>query len=147
MIYSVVIQLIWLLPEKFCTDVDLSSDRFNQLDRSIRTLPHALLLMEDLLTLVPQLLVVILDGVQLCEDGRDDEQGTGMFLNFFLAILKNSMEGRVAKVLFTTDGICRNLWRKLDPQEQLDVMNEAGGSPGQRRKGRVAIDGLMMTED
>ena len=147
MIYSMLIQLIWLLPEKFSTDVDLSSDRFNQLDRSIGTLPHALLLMEDLLTLVPQLLVVVLDGVQLCEDGRDDEQGTGMFLNFFMAILKNSKEGRLAKVLFTTDGICRNLWRKLDPQEHVDVMNEAGGSPGQRRKGRVAIDGLMMTED
>lgn len=146
MVYSVIIQLIWLLPEKFSTGIDLSPDRFRLLDRSIEMLPRALLLMEDLLTIVPRLLVVILDGLQLCEDGRDDEQGTGMFLNFFVAILKNSKEGRFLKVLFTTDEVCYNLWRKLDPQEQIDVMSEAG-SAGQRRKGRVAMVALAIPEN
>ncbi len=146
MIYSVIIQLIWLLPDNFATDIDLSSDRFIMLDRSIGTLPDALLLMEDLLTLVPRLLVVVLDGFQLCEDARDDEQGTGLFLNFFLAILKNGKEGRVLKVLFTTDGVCHNLWKKLDAQEQIDVMNEAGGSAERRRKGRMAMAGLAIPE-
>ena len=141
MVYSVIIQLIWLLPKKFSTGLDLSPDRFNLLDRSIGSLPKALLMMEDLLTLVPRRLLVVLDGVQLCEDGRDDEQGTGMFLRLLLEILKDSKDGRVVKVLFTTDGICRTLWRKLDPHKQLDLLNAAGGSAG-----HWAMAGLVIPE-
>lgn len=98
-------------------------------------------MVEDLLTLVPRRLLVVLDGVQLCEDGRDDEQGIGKFLRFFLEILKDSKEGRMVKVLFTTDGICRTLWRKLDSHEQLDVSNAAGGSAGHR-----TMAGLLIPE-
>lgn len=73
MVYSIVIQLTELVPQKFSTGIDLSPDRFKSLDRSPGTLADALVLMEELLTLAPRRLIVILDGLQLCEDGRDDK--------------------------------------------------------------------------
>ena len=128
LVYSVVIQLIWLLPEDFSTDIDLSPRRFSFLDRSTERLPHVLLLMEDLLTLASRLLVVIIDGIQLCENGLDELRGTGVYLNFFREILKNGEKDRVLKTLFTTDGVCENLWLKLVPQEQVDVRSKTGGT-------------------
>ena len=149
LVYSVIIQLIWLLPENFSTDKDFGSDLFNSLDRSREKLPRALCLMEDLFTLAPRLLIVVIDGIQLCEDGLalDNEQGTGMYLNYFREILKNGGNGRVLKTLFTTDGVCDNLWRKLSPQEQVDVMSETGGTAAHRNKGRVAMADLMAIRD
>lgn len=132
---------------KFALEKDLSPDRFNVLDRSHETLPHALVLMDDLLSIAPKLLVVVLDGVQQCEDGREGDKGAGNFLNVFLEILKEGMRGRVLKVLFTTDGVCDILWCKLEPQEQVSVLHEGGGPASRRRKGRVAMAGLAMAED
>lgn len=139
MVYSVIIQLVWLLPENFSTDKNFGFELFSSLDRSRETLSRALCLMEDLFTLAPRLLIVIIDGIQLCEDGLDNERGTGMYLDFFRKILKNSGNDRVLKTLFTTDGVCDILWRKLDPQEQVDAMNETGGTAAHRRKGRHAM--------
>ena len=149
LVYSVIIQLIWLLPENFSTDKDFGSELFNSLNRSRETLSRALCLMEDLFTLAPRLLIVVVDGIQLCEDGLalDNEQGTGMYLNLFSQILKNGGKTRVLKTLFTTDGLCDNLWRKLDPEEQVDVMSETGGTAGHRNKGRVAMADLMTIRD
>lgn len=70
-----------------------------------------------------------------------------MFLNFFLAILKSGREGKILKVLFTTDGLCDQLWRKLDPQEQVDVMSEGGGPAAHRRKGGMALADLVISEN
>ena len=141
MVYSVVTQLIWLLPEDFSTDKDLSPHRFSLFDRSVERLPHAILFIEDLLALSPQLLIVIIDGIQLCEDGLrlDNERGTGMYLNPFREVLKNGEKDRVLKTLFTTDGVCNNLWRKTTPPEQVDVMSETGGTAEHRRKARNMI--------
>ena len=147
LVYSVVIQLIWLLPEDFSTDKDFGSERFDSLDRSRESLPRALCLMEDLFTLAPRLLIVVIDGIQMCEDGLDRERGTGMYVSFFREILKNGGNDRVLKTLFTTDGVCDNFWLKLSPQEQVDVRSETGGTPGHRRKGRVAMVDLVTIRD
>ena len=116
MVYSVVIQLIWLLPEEFSTNIDLSHGRLSFFDRSVERLCHVIFFMEDLLTLAPRLLIVVIDGIQLCEDGLglDDERGTAIYLNCFRQILKNGGNDRIMKTLFTTDGVCDNLSRKLD---------------------------------
>lgn len=117
------------------------------LDRSLETLPHALVLMDDLLTLSPRLLVVVLDGMQLCEDGRGGDKGTGEFLDVFLEILRKGKNGRVLKALFTTDGVCNMLWGELEPEERVSVMLEGGGAAGRRRRGRVATAGMTVGED
>jgi len=96
MVYSLVFQLVWLLPDRFATYKIFDSSRFAFLDMSIKTLDKALILMEDLLAEVPRLFVCVLDGVQMTEDGREDVRGTGMFLDLFLEILK---ESKVNKIL------------------------------------------------
>ena len=138
MVYSMLTQLIWLVPEDFSTSIDLSPDRFSLFDRSVESLLHAMLFIQDLLTLAPRILVVVIDGLQLCEDGLalDNKQGTGMYLGFIRQILENGRDDRVLKTLFTTDGVCDNLWRNLSPQDQLDLMSETGGPAAHRRKGR-----------
>ncbi|KAM0796355.1 hypothetical protein BDR22DRAFT_966281 [Usnea florida] len=134
MVYSVVIQLIWLLPEDFSIDKDLSPRGFRPLDRSVETLRYVLFFMDDLLTLAPRFLIVIVDGIQLCEDGlgRGNKEGTERYLDFFREILAHGGNARVQKTLFTTDGRCNNLVQELSPQEQIDLMSETGG-PAERR--------------
>ena len=141
MVYSVVIQLIWLLPEDFSTKIDLSPCRSESLDRSVYRLPDVLFLMKDLLTLAPRLLIVVIDSIQLCEDGLgpDNNRGTEIYLDLFRKILTIGGNARVQKTLFTTDGRCSNLVQKLSPQEQVDLMSETGGPVERRRKGRRLI--------
>ena len=146
MTYSLILQLVWLLPDEFCADKQFDAGRFALLDRSIRTLPDALVLMEDLLAMGPQVLMCILDGIQMSDDDCDDQEGTGIFLNFFLEILKHSKEGRILKLLFTTDGYCHRLRQQLNLDEQVDVMNEAQTPSGSKRVGKVSMADLTISE-
>lgn len=111
MVYSVIIQLASLVPKTFSTNIDLSLGRFSSLDRTRESLPHALLLLEDILTLAPRQLAVIIDDIPLCEDRLEEKLGTGRFLRRFVTIWKKGQVGRVLKVLYITDGWCRVLWR------------------------------------
>lgn len=147
MVYSLIFQLVWQLPNSFTTHRIFDSSRFVVLDRSIRTLDQALILMEDLLAEVPRLLVCVLDGVQMAEDGREDVRGTGMFLDLFLEVLKESKESKILKILLTTDGFCHRLHRRLSSEEQVDAMNDAEQFAGQRKRGRVALTNLALLGD
>ena len=146
MVYSLILQLVWLVPEQFSTEKDFTSSRFAKLDNSLSSLPDALLLLEDLLTIAPRLLTFVVDGILICEDDRDDEDGTGIFLNFFIEILKQSKNTRFLKVLLTTNGLCHRLWGSLDPDEQVDAMNEAQTFAGRRKTGRVPMTNLVIAE-
>ena len=144
MVYSLILQLVWLVPEQFSTEKDFTSGRFAKLDKSMSSLPDALLLLEDLLTIAPRLLTCVLDGLQRCEDDKDDRHGTGMFLDFFIEILKQSKDARFLKVMLTTDGFSHRLWRLIDPYEQVDAMNETQTFAGQRKKGGVPMTNLVI---
>lgn len=137
MVYSVIIQLASLLPKTFSTDIDLSLGRFNSLDRTKESLPHALLLLEDLLSLAPRQFAVVIDDILLCEDRLEEKLGTGKFLRRFVTIWGNGQVGRVLKVLDITDGWCKALWRA---QEQICVMHEAARGP--RRPDKGVMTGL-----
>lgn len=146
MVYSLILQLVWLVPEQFSTEKDFTSGRFARLDKSMSSLPDALLLLEDLLTIAPRLLTCVLDGLQTCEDDEDDRHGTGMFLDFFIEILKQSKNARFLKVMLTTDGCPHRLWRLLDPDDQVDAMNEGQTFAGRRKKGQVPVTNLVIAE-
>lgn len=137
MVFSVITQLIWLLPENFSTNKDSSLKLVNLLDRIPEKVPLALGVMEDLLALAPPLLVVIIDGIQLCEDGVGDVRGTALSLSYFITVLNNGgKDQKVLKTLFTTDDVCECLWLKFGDQAQVDVGRETGGTAEHRRKGR-----------
>ncbi len=149
MVYSLIIKLVWLLPDTISTDRIFDASRFALLDGTTNTLNGALILMDDLLAEGPRLLVCVLDGIQMIEDGlaNDEGRGTGRFLGLFLEILKESKEARVLKILLTTDGICHHLSELLGPEEQVDAINEAERFSGQRKNGRVSLANLTVSED
>lgn len=146
MTYSLLVQLVSLLPETFSSDKDFHSERFTILDRSVYTLPDALELLEDLLNVGPRVFVCVIDGIQMAEDDKQNDDGTGIFLNFFLDILKRAEGEKILKVLLTTDGLSTRLRNRLEPWEQVDVMNEAARGSSQRGKGRMSLDSLSMWE-
>lgn len=149
MVYSVIAQLIQRVPERFSTHKDLSQNRFDLLDRSIGSLALALGLMEDLLTLIPEPLNVVLDGLQLCEWGWRDKRYNKKckkYLGIFIRILNDAKKSRVLKVLFTTDGPCAKLRKRLDPEEQEGVEDEMGEAAWLLDLRKVEMTRLKMEE-
>lgn len=106
----------------------------------MRTLPEALKLLEDLLTAPPPPLVCVIDGIQLAEDGEPNDDGTGIFLDYLIVILRRAMEEKVLKVLLTTDGFSR---RTLNAEEQVDLMTKTGRGSSQGGKGRMSLEGVF----
>lgn len=123
MVYSLMVQLVHLVPNTFTTEKDFSADRFARLNGSVASLPDAMFLMEDLLTITPKQLICVIDGFQLADD---EKPGTDPVLNFFVDILHQKAVGKVLKVLYTTDGVPSRLRGRLDPDDRVNVMHEAG---------------------
>ena len=142
MVYSLILQLVWLLPDRFSSDKNFDGSRFTVLDGSIKSLESALILLEDLLAQAPRILVCVLDGIQMIEDGRDNARGTGMFLDLFLEILKESKDTKILKLLLTTDGFCHRLDHAFDAGEKVDAMRAAEGFSGRGNKSRVSLANL-----
>lgn len=144
MTYSLILQLVWLLPDKFSSDRRFDGSRFTVFDGSINSLESALILLEDLLAQAPRILVCVLDGIQVIEDGKENSRGTGMFLDLFLEILKESKDAKLLKILLTTDGFCHRLDHRLDAGEKVDAMRVAEGFSGRGNKSRVSLANLTV---
>lgn len=130
LLYSLIIQLVWLLPDTIETSSDLGIDRFTSLDGSTPSLLDTLNLFEELLALAPSTLVVIIDGFQLVDNDDDHLYGTGGYLEIFLEILRTASEvpGRTVKTLFASDGNCLILSddENIRLDEQLHIFSDAG---------------------
>jgi len=136
--YSIVRQLIWLLPDRFKSDIDFGTDRFRELTGDIKSIPDALFLIEDLLTMMPQLVVFVIDGFQYL----DEEKETGdnsVYLTFLLETLKAAQNAMALKILITTDGFSQRLSQLLEADEQLDAMHL-----GRRKTGRRAVSEISF---
>ncbi|KAJ4293630.1 hypothetical protein N0V90_008914 [Kalmusia sp. IMI 367209] len=124
MAYSMILQMVWLLPEEVETDVDLSSARFQRLDGSTESLLDAFNLIEALLSFMPQMLIVVLDGFQFVDnDSGTYGDGTHGYLELFLEILRLAGTNRALKLLITSDGRCRTLLEEdvIHLDEQVDI--------------------------
>lgn len=110
MIYSILRQLVWLLPDEIPVEVGVSEERFYQLDGSTESLLGGFNLLEILLSMVPDIVIFVLDGFQYIDN--DNEIGccrTYGYLDLFLSILRKAGKKRSLKVLITSDGLCRAL--------------------------------------
>ncbi|KAF3064994.1 hypothetical protein GL218_02551 [Daldinia childiae] len=122
LLYSIIAQLIYLLPLEF-EDVDeLHETKFRKLDGSFGSVPLALQIIQALLRHAPPSLVWVLDGFHLAEN-----QDTIPHLETLVDILRAQESMRVSLVCFTTDGISAVLHRRVDVLEQVCV-SETGGS-------------------
>jgi hypothetical protein len=140
MAYSLVRQLIWLLPNEFRSNKDFGSSRFGLLDGHIDSLAKALVLIDDLLGMMPGLLICVIDGFQFLDDDAENDYNS-MYLNFLLAVLKEAQTAKILKILITTDGYSRRLWQTLRPNERVDVMGSE-----RRKTGRRAMIDLTFAE-
>jgi hypothetical protein len=130
LLYSLIRQLVWLLPDTIATSYDLGVDRFTTLDGSTPSLLDTLNLFEELLALAPATLMVIIDGFQLVDNDDDHLYGTGGYLEIFLEILRKAGEipGRTVKTLLASDGNCLILSddENIGLDEQLHIFDDAG---------------------
>lgn len=117
MVYSFILQLVWLLPDQFSTTSTFDSSRFAILDGTSETLEETLILMEDLLRETPHMFVCVLDGIQMIEHGPEVVDELGLLLDMFFEILKEIKEGKVLKILLTTDGFSHRRSKRLEPEE------------------------------
>jgi hypothetical protein len=133
MTYSIIRQMTWRLPEKVETEVDLSPTKFQCLDGSTKGLLVALNLIETLLSFVPQILVVVLDGFQFIDnDSGPHSDSTHGYLELFLEIFQLAGTNRAWKVLIANDGLCRALIEDdvIRLNEQVHFGDEEEQVPG-----------------
>jgi len=128
MLYSMIRQLVWLLPEEIESKSEFTFDRFDHLDGSTASLLDALNLFQELLALMPQLLVCVLDGFELVDNDVDPD-GTAIYLALFLEILREAEQQRVLKVLLSSAGPCRTLMEEehIQLDEQVHMVRDEGG--------------------
>lgn len=129
MAYSLIRQIVWLLPDSIKTEGRYGPERFAALDGSDYSLEEALLLIEGLLPHVPSPLLCVLDGFEMV-DNDEDPEGTGYYLEALLGILRDAGEfqSQVIKVFISSNGQCWTLSKEdvIELHEQLDLMG--GGS-------------------
>lgn len=126
LVYSLVRQLIELLPPEFEASADFSEARFRHLDGTPESCGEATQMFEDLLDVVPAATVYcIIDGLQLMDDKRVEESLQG-----FLRQLR-SRDGKL-RVLFTTSGRSACLSKELKAEETLviDTFRKGVSTPG-----------------
>ncbi|KAI0119463.1 hypothetical protein F4814DRAFT_447278 [Daldinia grandis] len=122
LLYSIIAQLIYLLPIEFEDTDKLDEDKFLQLDGSFGSASVALQIIQALLKHAPRALVWVLDGFQ-----RAENQETTPHLEALLDVLRAQESMRTSRVCFTTDDISAVLYRRLHVLEQF-YASEAGGS-------------------
>lgn len=127
MIYSLVRQLIELLPPDFEASADFSEARFRQLDGTLESCGEAMRIFQDLLDIVPAATVFcILHGLHVMDDARVEQS-----LRLFLQQLRNG-DGKL-RALFTTSGRSACLSKELKIEETLVVDVFRKGVAGKKK--------------
>ncbi len=113
-LYSMIRQLVDVLPSKVETCSDFSTARFRNLDGSFQTWDEALSICAELLTEVPSPLMVVIDGIEHIGLGtsRENIESLLSLLNAHISrVSQNDKSPKIFKVLFTTAGNCASLNR------------------------------------
>ena len=111
-LYSLIRQMISLLPEQFASAVDFSPEQFGLLNNQLKSWEAGLAVFNGLLKLVPPLLLLIIDGI----DHLDYLTVGASYMDSLLRLLQQHVWGdgeqepkKTLKILFTTAGNCAAL--------------------------------------
>lgn len=139
MVYSLVHQLIGLLPPLLNPESRLTAARFDSLDGSNKSWNTALELLKDMLDMAPPLLSCIIDGIHTFH-----EISTGQ-IHQLVEVFRHAMqtEGKIFKALFTTYGRATKLVFELRGNEMviMEGSQHFGGLPGGPMPGTRIFDG------
>jgi len=137
MLYSIIVQLAYLLPTEFPASDELEEckGKFRSLDGTMDSVEAALDIVRALLVHAPPSLIWVLDGFQLVEGPT-----TRGYLAALVDILRDQEQqgGLLSKVCFTTDGNSSVLMRALSASETIDASRMEDRIPG--RPMRAAAD-------
>jgi hypothetical protein len=156
MIYSLIRQLIEILPSSIESPANLSPERFQALDGSVKTWDEALSIVSELLNEAPPLLLVVIDGIEHLDYLDIGEQYTKSLLQLLQSHLRRVKdEGenkKTFKVLFTTAGNCAGLNGLDDGLLEIVKATERSAKhrPGKSEPGMaevLALDGRTYGEE
>lgn len=136
-LYSLIRQLTLLVSEEVGEANSITS-LLKSLDSTAQSIPAALQVLQALLRHAPSLLVCVIDGLQLL-DHPDLER----YVDDLLSILRTGDDGRVLKVLLTSEGFFFS-GANLTVDERLDCLHSprrgpGGGRPGARNLNDVSL--------
>lgn len=128
LLYSLIRQLTLLVPDPVGEASNIT-ELLNSLDGTKESIPMALRALRALLTHAPSLLICVIDGLQVL-DHPDLEQ----HVDELLRILRANNDGRVLKVLLTSEGFFSS-GANLTVDERLDCLHSPRRRPGEGRPG------------
>jgi hypothetical protein len=145
MLYSLIRQIITLLPEQFASPADFSFGNFAKLNNQVESWETGLAILNGLLDLAPPLLLIIIDGI----DHLDYLSIGSQYVASLLRLLQQKVWGdgdqepkKTLKILFTTAGNCAVLngldERDLEIIRMSDVQARQLGKSGSARS-QVAL--------
>ena len=144
-LYSLIRQMISLLPQQLTSTADLSSERFARLTDQIESWEAGLAVLKDLLELAPPLLLVFIDGI----DHLDYLSIGTRYVESLLRLLQQHVWAdrekepkKTAKILFTTAGNCAAL-NGLEKRD-LTVVKITETRLRQRGKAKPGLSGVAL---
>jgi hypothetical protein len=112
LLYSLIRQIISLIPEQFASPDDFSPEEFGKLNSQLESWEAGLAVLNGLIDLAPPLLLIIIDGI----DHLDYLSIGSHYLDGLLRMLQRHVWGdgdqepkKTLKILFTTAGNCATL--------------------------------------
>jgi hypothetical protein len=143
-LYSMIRQLVDILPPKVETRSDFSAARFGNFDGSFQTWDKALSICAELFLEVPSPLLVVIDGIEHVSLGSSREKVESLLgvLNAHISrVSEQDKSPKLFKVLFTTAGNCAAL-NKLGNKDLKIVkasVKSAKQSPGKFQPGMTEL--------
>ena len=102
LVYNILRQLLEWLPGQFATTLDLSESRFSELGGSFGSLPKALDLLADVLTMAPPRLLIVIDGMDHLDSTHVEKEVNQFFSVLMDGVLLARSREMVFKLFFTT---------------------------------------------
>ncbi|KAK4165173.1 hypothetical protein QBC43DRAFT_316153 [Cladorrhinum sp. PSN259] len=116
LLFTLITQLVNLLPPSFATELDFDENQFSRLDGTWESVNPALNIIRALLRHAPPSIVCVVDGIQSLEVKQ-----TKRYLQELVDILREQGDSTVVKVLFTTDGMSQTLAKKMKGRERVSA--------------------------
>lgn len=124
-LYSLISQIVRIVPPSFEPNGSLTEDEFRKLDGTPQSSTAALSIVEALLSVVMPGLIFVVSGFELIDSRENYDPLFAM-----IRLLKEQPADKRVKVIFLTQGNCRSLVGATDVKERSDAsrMAQARGS-------------------
>ena len=145
-LYSLIRQIIYLLPPEFESSANLSKNRFDKLDGEMDSFDIALDLLERLIDLAPKTLLLVVDGLEQLDESAIEEDVDDVLRIILESVTSSASarEQRLLKTLFTTAGQCNTL-ENFD-EDFLTTVEPRKGPPKRRRKRGVRLADFDLSD-